>query len=203
MANRNTMNVYKGQDSMKKYFDPDFQPPLPLVEIPDVLNPFRADGVRIYAKMMTGLPCQNVKALPALNMLQNAGSSALKTIVEPSSGSTVTSLSMIARVLYGNTDVYAYVSNKTDGSRLRTLQFFGLKVVLYGGPAQPEISDSRGQVYKLKKMAEESEDTYNPGQYGNLHNPESHMRWTGPQLLMQLPEINIFCTGMGSAGQSP
>lgn len=27
------------------------------------------------------------------------------------------------------------------------------------------------------------------------------MRWTGPQLLKQLPQINIFCAGMGSAGQ--
>lgn len=49
---------------MHKYFDPDFQPPLPLVEIPDKLNPFRSDNVRIYAKMMTALPQQNVKALP-------------------------------------------------------------------------------------------------------------------------------------------
>ncbi|KAE8155416.1 tryptophan synthase beta subunit-like PLP-dependent enzyme [Aspergillus tamarii] len=200
MAERNILNVYKGRDSVKKYFDPDYQPPLPLVELPNILNPFRADGVRIYAKMMTGLPCQNVKALPALNMLQKAGISAQKSIVEPSSGSTVTSLSMISRVLYGNKNVYAYVSNKTDESRLRTLQFFGLKVVLYGGPAQPEISDPRGQIHKLKKMAEGSENIYNPGQYGNMNNPESHMRWTGPQLLMQLPEINIFCTGMGSAG---
>lgn len=27
------------------------------------------------------------------------------------------------------------------------------------------------------------------------------MRWTGPQLLKQLPQINVFCAGMGSAGQ--
>lgn len=49
---------------MKKFFDPDCSPPLPLVEIPDCLNPMREDGVRIYAKMMTALPCQNVKNLP-------------------------------------------------------------------------------------------------------------------------------------------
>lgn len=52
---------------MKQYLDPDTQPPLPLVEIPDRLNPFREDGVRIYAKMMTALPCQNVKALPGMS----------------------------------------------------------------------------------------------------------------------------------------
>jgi len=60
----NPLNVYSGPDSLRKYFDPDCQPPLPLVEIPDVLNPFRKDGVRIYAKMMTMLPAHNVKALP-------------------------------------------------------------------------------------------------------------------------------------------
>lgn len=64
MACKNSSNVYTGRDSLKKYFDPDFQPPLPLVEIPDSLNPHRADGVRIYAKMMTMLPANNVKALP-------------------------------------------------------------------------------------------------------------------------------------------
>jgi cysteine synthase len=200
MTSSNVFNVYKGRDSMRKYFDPDYQPPLPLVELPDVLNPFRHDGVRIYAKMLTVLPAQNVKALPALNMLQKAGDSAKKTIVEPSSGSTVTSMSMISRVLHVNTDVHAHVSNKTEDSRLRTLQFFGLKVSLYGGPAQPEITDPRGQIQKLKRTGEEHEDIWNPGQYENAHNPEAHTIWTGPQLLKQLPEINVFCAGMGSAG---
>lgn len=49
---------------MQDYFDPDSQPPLPLVELPNTLNPFRRDNVRIYAKMMTALPAQNIKALP-------------------------------------------------------------------------------------------------------------------------------------------
>lgn len=60
----NPLNVYKGPDSMIKYFDPDIQPPLPLVELPQKLNPFRKDNVRIYAKMLTALPAQNVKSLP-------------------------------------------------------------------------------------------------------------------------------------------
>lgn len=49
---------------MTDYFDPDKNPPLPLIELPDRLNPFRDDDVRIYAKMLTCLPAQNVKALP-------------------------------------------------------------------------------------------------------------------------------------------
>jgi cysteine synthase A len=61
---KNPLNVYSGPDSLKKYFNPDFQPLLPLVELPESLNPYLCDNVRIYAKMMTVLPANNVKALP-------------------------------------------------------------------------------------------------------------------------------------------
>ena len=185
---------------MKKYFDPQQQPPLPLVEIPEKLNPFRKDGVRIYAKMMTALPCQNVKALPALNMIQRAGSKAKRPIFEPSSGSTVTSLAMISRVLNDNEDITALVSNKTEVSRLQQLRFFGLKVELYGGPAQPNVSDPRGAVEKARLAGLSDPCRWNPGQYTNPANYEAHIRWTGPQLMAQLPEINVFAAGMGSAG---
>lgn len=64
----NPLNVYVGPDSIAKYYDPDIQPPLPLVELPSALNPFRGDGVRIYAKMMSMHPANNVKALPGMWM---------------------------------------------------------------------------------------------------------------------------------------
>lgn len=66
MAKLNEHNVYFGSDSLKKYFDPDCQPPLPLVELPRHLNPYYDDGVRIYAKMMTMHPANNVKAMPGM-----------------------------------------------------------------------------------------------------------------------------------------
>lgn len=60
----NALNVFKGPDALAQFFDPDRSPPLPLVELPDALNPLRRDGVRIFAKMLTQLPAQNVKSLP-------------------------------------------------------------------------------------------------------------------------------------------
>ena len=65
MPGFNERNVYFGPDALKNYFDPDSQPPLPLVELPERLNPYYKDGVRIYAKMMTMHPANNVKAMPA------------------------------------------------------------------------------------------------------------------------------------------
>jgi hypothetical protein len=140
------LNLFKGEDSVIKYFNPDLQPPLPLIEIPTKLNPFRSDNVRIYAKMLTALPAQNVKVFPgmpystlprenycsysitALNMLLHEPTAATKSIVEASSGSTALSLGMAARVLWGNEDVCAHVTNKKHPDQLRILRFFGLKV---------------------------------------------------------------------------
>ncbi|KAL4965312.1 putative cysteine synthase B [Aspergillus stella-maris] len=200
MANSNELNVYFGQDSLKKYFDPDSQPPLPLVELPEYLNPYHQDGVRIYAKMMTMHPANNVKAMPAMNMLQSDITDKTKTIIEYSSGSTVISMSMIARVMHGVQDTRAYLSNKTSEAKLRLMQFFGLDISLFGGPSQPEPYDERGGIQSARRQATESDEILNPNQYENDKNWQSHIRWTGPQIYKQLPEINVLCAGMGTSG---
>ncbi|KAJ5090565.1 hypothetical protein N7532_009249 [Penicillium argentinense] len=199
----NEKNVYFGTDSLKKYFDPDCQPPLPLVELPEHLNPFYHDGIRIYAKMMTMHPANNVKSMPApaLNMLESSVEpNKTNTIIEYSSGSTVISMSMIARVMHGVNDTRAFLSNKTSDAKLRLMQFFGLNITLFGGPSQPEPIDSRGGIQNARRMAMESDDIVNPNQYENDKNWQSHIRWTGPQIYKQLPEINVLCAGMGTSG---
>lgn len=50
-----------------------------------------------------------------------------RKIIEASSGSTVLSLGMIARVLWGNEDVDAYVTNKKPAESLNLLRFFGIR----------------------------------------------------------------------------
>ncbi|KAL7624931.1 hypothetical protein AAE478_004145 [Parahypoxylon ruwenzoriense] len=197
----NPLNVFKGPNSVKDYFDPDSAPPLPLVEIPEKLNPYRRDGVRIYAKMMTMHPANNVKAMPALNLLENGVvPGKTNTIIEYSSGSTVISMSLVSRVFHGIPDTRAFLSNKTSPAKLRLMQFFGLDITLFGGPSQPEPADERGGIRAAQKMAEESESIINPNQYDNDDNWKAHVRWTGPQILTQLPEINLICAGMGTSG---
>lgn len=201
MANINPLNVYCGTDSLKKYFDPDSAPPLPLVELPPHLNPYYDDGVRIYAKMMTCHPANNVKSMPAMNLLQKeVVPGKTKTIVEYSSGSTVISMSLVARVFHNITDSHAYLSNKTSEAKLRLMQFFGLKMTLFGGPSQPEPLDERGGIQSARMQSQLSESTINPNQYENDANWQSHIKWTGPQILKQLPDISIICAGMGTSG---
>ncbi|KAL0933683.1 cysteine synthase K/M:Cysteine synthase B [Colletotrichum truncatum] len=196
-------NLFSGPHSVADYFDPDKNPPLPLIEIPDRLNPFRDDGVRIYAKMLTCLPAQNVKSLPdtpALKMLQNKPDAHSKKIVEASSGSTVLSLGIIARVLWGNEDVDAYVTNKKPLESLNMLRFFGIRPCLYGGLAQQEPTDPTGIMCRLRKRSTQDEQMVYPGQYDNPNNWKAHEEWTGPQIYKQLPQINIFCSTVGTGG---
>ncbi|KAF5018639.1 hypothetical protein F66182_9389 [Fusarium sp. NRRL 66182] len=169
MASPNPLNVYRGQDSIQKYFDPESSPPLALVEIPDALNPYRQDGVRIFAKMMTMHPANNVKAMPALNLLQNSVvPEKTKAVVEYSSGSTVLSMSLISRAIHGVDDVRAYLSNKTSVTKLRLMQFFGIDITLFGGPSQPEPLDERGGIKAAQRLAQDSDSTIvNPNQYEN------------------------------------
>lgn len=133
-------------------------------------------------------------------MLLNEPSAADKSIVEVSSGSTVTSLAITARVLYDNDDTTAFVSNKASLDRVRELQFYGLKVALYGGPTYTETTDPRGPVEWARRLGRQNSKIVNLGQYDNEYNWKSHERWTGPQIWKQLPEVNIFCMGMGSTG---
>jgi len=48
-------------------------------------------------------------------------------IIEYSSGSTMISLGMIAKIM-GIDNVHAYLSNKTSQSKLDLMRFFGLKL---------------------------------------------------------------------------
>ena len=123
-----------------------------------------------------------------------------QTIVEYSSGSTVISMSLAARVYHNIDDTRAYLSNKTSQAKLRLMQFFGLRLTLFGGPSQPEPVDARGGIQSARSQAEESEAIVNPNQYENDANWQSHIKWTGPQILKQLPEITVICAGMGTSG---
>jgi cysteine synthase len=64
-----------------------------------------------------------------LNLLQSSVvPNKTKTVVEYSSGSTVLSMSLIARAFYGLPDVRAFLSNKTSLAKIRLMQLFGINM---------------------------------------------------------------------------
>ncbi|KAL0069573.1 hypothetical protein AAF712_003231 [Marasmius tenuissimus] len=213
------LNVYSGEDALIDYYDPDKCPPVPvsalvngalhdpdthqMVEIPRKLNPLRDDGVRIYAKLMSCLPATNVKLLPALNMILRGKENGLitpetHTLVEYSSGSTVISMGLLANI-YGIDKVKAYMTNKTTPAKLDLLRFFGVDLTVFGGHGQPEPLDPNGGIWQATEDGKQK-GWYNPDQYSNWENYEAHMRWTGPQILKQMPNLSVFAASIGTSG---
>ncbi|KAG8164914.1 hypothetical protein KVR01_005189 [Diaporthe batatas] len=167
MATRNVHHVYKGSVSLQDFiiFQPDRQPMMPMVELPRNLNPFYEDGVRIYAKMMSTLPANSVKSLQLCETRHQDHC----RVPRYSSGSTVISMSLIARALCGIIDTRPFLSNNTSWTNLQL-------------------------IVERRWSTPTSTPTLNE------MNWKAHFRWTDPQILTQLPEINVFCCGMGTSG---
>ena len=51
-----------------------------------------------------------------------------------------------------------------------------------------------------KQIAADNPDYYFPYQYGNEANPQAHFETTGPEIIRDLPEIDIFIGGLGTGG---
>ncbi|KAJ7348293.1 hypothetical protein DFH08DRAFT_999955 [Mycena albidolilacea] len=69
---------------------------------------------------------------------------------------------------------------------------------LFGGPAQVNQDDVDGGI-RASITDGAKEGCYNPSQYTSGRNPEAHIRWTGPQLHGQLPDMSVFVAGLGTA----
>jgi len=200
---QDNMNVFEGPAAIKDLLNPGKFPYVPLVELPAELNPFAADNVRIFAKLMNLLPLANVKAVPAFNMIEEKHRqgklAGVKRIVENSSGNTVSSMALVARQ-FGVDETQSYVPSEISWHKLLMLLFFGIEPIVNVEPKDPDETDPESGVYKAWKDGEAPE-ALNPGQYHNEDNPKSHEKWTGPQIWQQTQgRINIFCAGLGTTG---
>jgi len=199
------LNTFEGSNAVLDFLNPDNAPYTPLVEIPDHLNPYRKNGVRIFAKLMNMLPLSNVKSLPAYNMLldrkNKGGLDGIDTVIENSSGNTVFSLAVIARLM-GIPHTKAVCSHQVSLGKLNILRFLGTEVIVNEEPICPDPSDPTSGIYKSKVWAKEH-NWFNPGQYDNEANPEAHYKWTGPQIWEQTAgKVSLVGIGLGTTGSA-
>ncbi len=196
-------NVFSGNNSVESFLNPDNHPSLPLVELPDCLNPYREKNVRIFIKLMHFLPLANVKSLPAYNMLDEAKKSGnlaeVRSLVESSSGNTVLSLAVLGRV-FGIKKTLALASNQVEKGKLQLLRFLGTDIRIVKEDICPDPRDPTSGVNQAKEMGKD-DGWFNAGQYHNLANPRAHERWTGPQIWDQTDgKVTILASGLGTTG---
>jgi len=167
----------------------------PLVQLPN-LSP--NEDVRFFAKLEGQNPTGSVKDRIAKYMLEDAERkgelTADRVILEATSGNTGIALAFIGRLK--GYRVKAVMPDNVSEERAQLLKAFGAEVVYSDGRY-----GTNGAIVKAQEMMRADPDAYYmPYQYGNLANPRAHYETTGPEILRDLPEVDVFVAGLGTGG---
>jgi cystathionine beta-synthase len=167
------------------------------------LNHRLARGVKpaLYAKLEYLNPGGSVKDRIGLRMIEAAERDGLLkkggTIVEPTSGNTGVGLAMVA-ALKGYKTVFV-MPDKMSPEKAALLKAYGAEVVVTPTNVPRESPDSYYSV--ADRLAREIPGGFQPNQYYNANNPESHYETTGPEIWRQTGgKIDVFVAGVGTGG---
>lgn len=196
-------SVFCGENALKQYLSPANYQKTPLVELPPDLNPYCSQGVRIFAKIMPLVPLMNIKSIPAYSMLSKAAErgelNGIDTVIESSSGNTVLSLSVIAR-MFGIDETRAIVDHSIAPALLRMLRLFGIEVMLHPGPGHELYNNVQPRSERARELGSQ-QGWLNPGQYSNQDNPAGFGKWLAPDLWSQTSgKLAVLSGALGTCG---
>jgi [CysO sulfur-carrier protein]-thiocarboxylate-dependent cysteine synthase len=166
----------------------------PIVEIPRMSpNP----RVRIYAKLEMLNPTGSVKDRAAKYLIEDLEGRGLlgqdSIILEPTSGNTGIALAMIGR--RKGYRVALVMPDNVTPERRQMAALFGAEVI-----DSPGHLGSNGAIALAKHLCSKDERFVMPYQYGNEANPRAHEETTGPEILADCPEVDVFVAGLGTSG---
>ncbi|HAM30397.1 MAG TPA: cysteine synthase A, partial [Erysipelotrichaceae bacterium] len=80
--------------------------------------------------------------------------------------------------------------------RRNLIKAYGAKVVL-----TPGSEGMKGAIAKANELAEEIPNSFIPGQFTNMSNPEIHYLTTGPEIWKDTDgKVDMFVAGVGTGG---
>jgi cysteine synthase B len=166
----------------------------PLVEIPRMSpNP----AVRIFAKLEMLNPTGSVKDRIAKYLIDDLEARGLlhedSIILEPTSGNTGIALAMIGR--RKGYRVALVMPDNVTNERRQMAALYGAEVI-----DSPGSQGSNGAIALAKHLVERDERFVMPYQYGNPANSLAHYETTGPEILADCPEVDVFVAGLGTSG---
>ena len=166
----------------------------PIVEIPRMSpNP----NVRIYAKLEFMNPTGSVKDRIARYLVEDLEERGLlgpeSIILEPTSGNTGIALAMIGR--RKGYRVALVMPDNVTNERRQMAALFGAEVI-----DSPGALGSNGAIELAKHLISKDSRFVMPYQYGNEANPRAHYETTGPEILADCPEVDVFVAGLGTGG---
>ena len=170
----------------------------PLVRLGSVTR-----GVKptILAKLEMLNPGGSVKDRIGLRMIEAAEREGLLkpggTIVEPTSGNTGHGLA-IAAAVRGYRCIFV-MPDKMSQEKISLLRAYGAEVVICPTAVAPESPESYYRV--ADRLAAEIPGAFQPNQYHNPVNPQTHYETTGPEIWEQTDgRLTAFVCGVGTGG---
>ncbi len=79
--------------------------------------------------------------------------------------------------------------------RTQLLRAFGAEIVFSEG-----LKGTNGAIVVAQELAAQDPNYYMPYQYGSAANPRAHYETTGPEILRDMPDIDVFVAGLGTGG---
>ncbi len=156
---------------------------------------------QIVAKVEYFNPGGSIKDRVAMRMVEAAERDGRLrpggTIIEPTSGNTGTGLAIAARLK--GYRVIAVMPDKMSREKIDLLRAYGAEVVVTPTDVSP---DSPQAYYRVAdRLTSEIPGAFQPNQYANPANPETHYATTGPELWRQSGgRITHFVCGVGTGG---
>jgi [CysO sulfur-carrier protein]-thiocarboxylate-dependent cysteine synthase len=85
--------------------------------------------------------------------------------------------------------------DNVTAERRQVATLFGAEIIY-----SPGERGSNGAIALAKELAASDPRYVMPYQYGNPANPRAHYETTGPEILADCPEIDVFVAGLGTSG---
>jgi cystathionine beta-synthase len=156
---------------------------------------------QIVAKLESFNPGGSIKDRVAMRLVEAAERDGRLrpggTIIEPTSGNTGTGLAIAARLK--GYRVIAVMPDKMSREKIDLLRAYGAEVVVTPTDVDP---DSPRSYYRVAdRLTEEIPGAFQPNQYANPANPETHELTTGPELWRQSGgAVTHLVVGVGTGG---
>lgn len=166
----------------------------PIVEIPRMSpNP----AVQLFGKLEMVNPTGSVKDRVAKYLVEDLERRGLlgpdSIILEPTSGNTGIALAMIGR--RKGYRVALVMPDNVTNERRQMAALFGAEVI-----DSPGALGSNGAIALAKHLVAKDDRFVMPYQYGNPANIQAHYETTGPEVLADCPEVDVFVAGLGTSG---
>jgi cysteine synthase B len=154
-------------------------------------------SVRLYAKLEGANPSGSVKDRIAAALVDDLEAKGQlgpgKVLLESTSGNTGIALALVAR--RRGYPLSVVMADNVSPERRTLVRAFGAAII-----DSPGSLGSNGAIAKARDLANKDSRYALADQYGNEVNSTAHETTTGPEVLAQCPEIDVFVAGLGTGG---